>query len=156
MAKFVNEGDEIEYNSDPDDLDYKHIYYGKIMKINKNRKQIKIERSDDKLFYTYFIDEIKIEISNKINEDDNKNPDEGITRHDIINQDRMKRISWKLGCKVEIYSEEAKKWFEGEIMRIFNDTEGEWLVVRFAFGMKTKEVGRFTKFIRPIDSFNVI
>lgn len=135
MATDFRVGDEIEFNSDPEDEHkYDHNYHGKIMNINKARKQIKIKRTDNNQYFSYFIDEIII-ASNK---DENK--------------DRIERIGWKLGSKVQVYSEDAHKWFNGSIIRIFNDTEGEWLVVRYAFGTKTKEVGRFTKYVKPCDN----
>ena len=137
MATLPRVGDEIEFNSDPEDEhNYDHNYYGKIININKARKQIKIKRTDNNQYFTYFIDEIIIQTN----------------KHQ--NKDRIERIGWKLGSKVQVYSEEANKWFNGEIIRIFNDNEGEWLVVRYAFGMKTKEVGRFTKFVKPCSHNN--
>jgi len=63
--------------------------------------------------------------------------------------DDAKRNSWKLGSKVEIYSEGQRKWQKGEIMKIFTDNEGEWLVIKYA-GFRTKEIQRFSNYIRPI------
>jgi len=63
--------------------------------------------------------------------------------------DDAKRNSWKSGSKVEIYSEGQRKWQKGEITKIFNDNEGEWLVIKYA-GFRTKEIQRFSNYIRPI------
>ena len=64
--------------------------------------------------------------------------------------DDQKRNEWKIGSKVEIYSESKKKWMKGTIEKVVNDTEGEWLVIRYA-GFSTKEIQRFNPFLRPID-----
>merc|ERR1712113_682546 len=64
--------------------------------------------------------------------------------------DDAKRNSWKKGSKVEIYSEGQKKWQKGEIVKIFTDQEGEWLVIKYS-GFRTKEIQRFSNYIRAID-----
>eukprot|EP01084_Bolivina_argentea_P051820 95296_1 len=63
------------------------------------------------------------------------------------------RKSWKVGSKVEVYSNSAKKWYEGDVTRIFFDTEGEWLEIQYAVGkaMRLKQIPRDDKdAIRPL------
>lgn len=62
------------------------------------------------------------------------------------------RKQWKVGSKVEVYSNSARKWFEGDITRIFYDAEGEWLEVQYAIQqmMRLKQIPRDDKeAIRP-------
>eukprot|EP01084_Bolivina_argentea_P255424 429596_1 len=63
--------------------------------------------------------------------------------------DDIERTRWIVGNKVQIYSESQQKWFNGEIMKVFNDPLGEWLVIDYA-GHKSKEIQRFSKYIRPL------
>ena len=70
-----------------------------------------------------------------------------------LSQDTWIRKQWKVGSKVEVYSNSAKKWFEGDITRIFFDAEGEWLEVQYACGkvMRLKQIPRDDKdAIRPL------
>jgi len=62
--------------------------------------------------------------------------------------DNKARNSWRKGSQVEMYSESAKRWQRGEVLDIFNDREGEWLVVRSA--NRTGEIQRFSNFIRVV------
>eukprot|EP01084_Bolivina_argentea_P025625 47661_1 len=64
-------------------------------------------------------------------------------------QDDLKRNNWKINSHVEIYSEGQRKWQKGTIVDIFNDNEGEWLVIKYA-GFRTKEIQRFSNYIRPV------
>lgn len=50
---------------------------------------------------------------------------------------------------MEIYSESERKWIKGEIVRIYNDREGEWLVIRYS-AARTKEIQRFSNYVRPV------
>jgi len=63
-------------------------------------------------------------------------------------EDDAKRSAWKVNSKVEIYSESELKWIAGTIIRVYNDREGEWLVIRYA-AARTKEIQRFSNYIRP-------
>merc|ERR1719229_1861998 len=47
-----------------------------------------------------------------------------------------------------MYSETNKTWKKGEVLDIFNDREGEWLVVKS--GYRTGEIQRFSNFIRVV------
>merc|ERR1712129_207147 len=60
--------------------------------------------------------------------------------------DNKARNAWHKGSTVEMYSESAKRWAKGEVLDIFNDREGEWLVVRSQ--SRTGEIQRFSNFIR--------
>merc|ERR1712129_584940 len=62
--------------------------------------------------------------------------------------DNKARNAWHKGSTVEMYSESAKRWAKGEVLDIFNDREGEWLVVRSA--NRTGEIQRFSNFIRVV------
>merc|ERR1719491_1348795 len=49
----------------------------------------------------------------------------------------------KIGSKVEVYSSSAKTWYEGDITRIINDAEGEWVEVQYASRMmRLKQIFR--------------
>jgi len=68
-------------------------------------------------------------------------------------EDDAKRVAWRKNTKVEIYSETALKWMPGQIQQIYNDNEGEWLVIRYTKakgGVSTKEIQRFSNYIRPV------
>ena len=56
---------------------------------------------------------------------------------------------WKVKSKVEIYSSSRQKWFKGHISRIFEDDEGEWLVIKYGINNE-KEIQRYSQGIRPI------
>merc|ERR1712244_199838 len=53
------------------------------------------------------------------------------------------------GSKIEIYSEGQRRWEKGEIVKVFRDNEGEWLLIKYA-GFRTKEIQRFSNYIRAI------
>lgn len=61
----------------------------------------------------------------------------------------IQRKKWKVGSKVEIYSDSKSKWIKGNIIKIFHDDEGEWLQVKYS-GFSVKEIQRYNQFIRPI------
>eukprot|EP01084_Bolivina_argentea_P051884 95378_1 len=42
------------------------------------------------------------------------------------------RNHWTVGSKVEVHSSSSNCWIIGDIVRIFNDTEGEWLEVQYS------------------------
>ena len=71
------------------------------------------------------------------------------TSNNKSTQDDIKRKKWKIGSKVEIYSDSQSKWVKGNIIKIFFDNEGERLQVKYS-GFSIKEVQRYNKFIRPI------
>jgi len=56
---------------------------------------------------------------------------------------------WKVKSKVEIYSSSRQKWFKGYVSRIFEDDEGEWLVIKYGANNE-KEIQRYSQGIRPI------
>jgi len=68
----------------------------------------------------------------------------------------MIRLAWKVGSWVEVFSNTKRKWYLGQVVKNFLDTEGEWLDIlyyqreRNRQGMK-KEVQRFCKDVRPIN-----
>eukprot|EP00483_Globobulimina_turgida_P005112 UN05122 len=47
------------------------------------------------------------------------------------------RSMWKAGSFCEIYSNSGSRWFKGNIQKIFNDSEGEWLEVEYINGDKS-------------------
>eukprot|EP01083_Nonionella_stella_P159897 522105_1 len=65
----------------------------------------------------------------------------------MLSTDAMIRKQWKVGSKVEVYSSSKNKWYEGDITRIFIDSEGEWLEVQYACGkvMRLKQIPRDDK-----------
>ena len=70
MATGFRIGDEIDFNSDPEDgINYNHNYHGKIININEVRKLITIQRRDNHQYFTYFSDEITIYTNNDISLD---------------------------------------------------------------------------------------
>ena len=60
------------------------------------------------------------------------------------------RNAWKRGSFVEVYREAPLKWIPGRIIKIFNDEEGEWLVVNYGF--YEREIQRFNEYIQPTTS----
>ena len=50
---------------------------------------------------------------------------------------------------MEVYSSTSKQWLDGQIVRIFNDEEGEWLEVQYFTGVITlkKTHKKKTKYI---------
>ena len=63
------------------------------------------------------------------------------TEHEI-------RYKWKTGDMCQIYSNTNKQWFQGVIVQIFHDEEGEWIEVRYHRSM-SKQVQRYSTDIRP-------
>ena len=61
------------------------------------------------------------------------------------------RLKWNVNSKCSLYSRSKEKWYEGEIVDVFNDkqTNAEWLMVRY--GPKKKRVQRFCADIKPIE-----
>ena len=62
--------------------------------------------------------------------------------------DAQIRASWVRGSVVEVYSRGLKKWQRGIVAKIFADTEGEWLEVRY--NKLHKELPRDSPDIRPL------
>eukprot|EP01083_Nonionella_stella_P290243 987668_1 len=81
-----------------------------------------------------------------------KTNNEGDDEKEKIENDKKQRIEWTKDCEVEIYSESASKWYDGTIIKILNDTEGEWLTVAYRTGNEKtptlKQIQRFNKEIR--------
>eukprot|EP01083_Nonionella_stella_P149394 474432_1 len=73
-----------------------------------------------------------------------------ITQNEEQAQETQKRIkkSWVVGSKVEIYSSSLNRWFDGQVIRIFADTEGEWLEIKYSDN-KVKQIQRLNEHIRP-------
>lgn len=67
--------------------------------------------------------------------------------------DEFERLDWKKHSKLRIYSDSKSKWFNGEIIDIFTDNQGEWLKIRYD-GFSIKEVQRFSKWIKTMDDLN--
>eukprot|EP01083_Nonionella_stella_P294743 1001808_1 len=71
-----------------------------------------------------------------------------------LKNDKQERAEWKADSKCEIYSESEKQWFDGTIVKVTSDKEGEWLTVAYRTGCdhKTptmKQIQRFAKEIKP-------
>merc|ERR1719216_506779 len=73
--------------------------------------------------------------------------------------DRKVREKWKQGDSVQLFSRpisssgelQAHKWQKGKIVEIFNDSEGEWLSIKYCGGKRKKDVQRFADdVIRPM------
>merc|ERR1712202_30120 len=58
-----------------------------------------------------------------------------------------KQMSLKRGSDVLVFSEKTNKWLEGSIVDILHDKEGEWLVVTYDNGKRTKQVQRFSDYV---------
>lgn len=77
--------------------------------------------------------------------------DEGVNSED---EEIKQRKEWLVQSECRIYSESASKWYDGRILKITNDEEGEWLTVGYRTGDddKTptlKQIQRFAKDIKP-------
>eukprot|EP01084_Bolivina_argentea_P172655 299073_1 len=58
--------------------------------------------------------------------------------------------SWSIGTKCEIFSHSQQIWVNAQIIKIFSDDEGEWLMVKYLNNTGfTKEIQRFSRDIRP-------
>ena len=64
--------------------------------------------------------------------------------------DDAQRKQWKVGSKVQIYSDSKSKWMKAEIIKVFNDDKGEWLEVKYAGS--TKEIQRYNQCIKPFQN----
>lgn len=62
--------------------------------------------------------------------------------------DDARRNAWKVGSRVELFSDRASKWVKGKIIEVFHDHEGEWLLVEYQ-GFRQKEIQRFSNYVRP-------
>ncbi len=51
-----------------------------------------------------------------------------ISEHGKLSQ--KLRNEWEIGSKCQVYSVSKSKWCSAEVMSIFHDNEGEWLVVK--------------------------
>ena len=94
----------------------------------------------------------KITINGALSSEDVEEEELHITQTDLFKQQSI-RNGWKPGSSVEIYSESQAKWNQGKITKIFNDDEGEWLVIKYAGS--TKEIQRFNECVRPITPGNM-
>merc|ERR1740123_823602 len=61
------------------------------------------------------------------------------------------RKAWTKGSQLEVFSQSTAKWYDGKILSIDNDSEGEWLTVQYD-NQKQKQIQRFNKNIRPLES----
>ena len=94
----------------------------------------------------------QVKKKNKVDENEDGNivlMAEGVEEEDLYKQQNI-RNGWKLGSRVEIYSESQEKWIKGVIIKIFNDDQGEWLVIKYT--KPTKQIQRFNQFVRPISN----
>jgi len=57
------------------------------------------------------------------------------------------RESWSVNSPVQVYSNKNEKWCDAKIIRVFVDSEGEWLEV--GYGNLSKQVQRYCEDIRP-------
>ena len=75
---------------------------------------------------------------------------------EVVDADTAKekaiRDSWIEGSKVQVYSKSASKWFNGTIIGIQHDEEGEWLEVFYSVSddNRIKQVPRYDEdAVRP-------
>jgi len=71
----------------------------------------------------------------------------------IVESEAWQRKQWKIGSKVEVYSNYSQTWAEGDILRIFNDAEGDLLMVQYVVNgmMRLKPIRRDDEaVIRPL------
>jgi len=84
-------------------------------------------------------------------EEDNKAPDIDIDMDDPTQlADYEQRKAWKEASKVQVCSKTQNKWYNGKIIKITNDEEGEWLTIEYMTDKdkRTKQVDRFGGDIR--------
>eukprot|EP00486_Rosalina_sp_Unknown_P014424 CAMPEP_0201595708 /NCGR_PEP_ID=MMETSP0190_2-20130828/192622_1 /ASSEMBLY_ACC=CAM_ASM_000263 /TAXON_ID=37353 /ORGANISM="Rosalina sp." /LENGTH=1125 /DNA_ID=CAMNT_0048055787 /DNA_START=62 /DNA_END=3437 /DNA_ORIENTATION=+ len=64
--------------------------------------------------------------------------------------DYPQRKAWKEASEVQIYSKSNNKWYDGKIIKVFTDKEGEWLEVQYDSGshQRTKQVDRYGPDVR--------
>eukprot|EP01084_Bolivina_argentea_P101110 181339_1 len=63
-----------------------------------------------------------------------KTNNEGDDEKEKIENDKKQRMKWKRKWNVEIYSESCSKWYDGTIVKITKDVQGEWLTVAYRTG----------------------
>lgn len=56
----------------------------------------------------------------------------------LLKLDHWIRNLWKIGSKVEIYSFSSDSWFKGNIVKIVNDDQGEWMEVEYIVHKKLR------------------
>eukprot|EP01084_Bolivina_argentea_P263451 445919_1 len=78
--------------------------------------------------------------------------DKQLKKQTLQSESTDPREAWKVGSKCHIHSNGKKKWFDGVIMDIFHDEQGEWLKVGYNTDntAKHKEIQRYNKDIKPI------
>eukprot|EP01083_Nonionella_stella_P314378 1132302_1 len=70
--------------------------------------------------------------------------------------DKKKRLEWKANSQCKIYSDSDASWYEGKIIKVTNDGEGEWLTVAYRTGADAKtptlkQIQRFAAEIEPLE-----
>ena len=122
-------------------------YYKSSPIANKPKSRLSPSKSQTKI--------IKKESPKKISTEKPKaSPKRKVSLNSLQEQmasDESERQKWKIGSKVELYSDTRSKWLRGQIIKIFTDNEGEWLTIKYA-GFSVKEIQRYNKFVRPIGS----
>jgi len=71
---------------------------------------------------------------------------------DLVEATQDIRLAWKKGNKVQIFSNTHKEWFDGEVLEIVQDEEGEWLNIMWQRENNepmSKQVQRFSTDVRP-------
>eukprot|EP01083_Nonionella_stella_P172483 592081_1 len=65
--------------------------------------------------------------------------------------DKEQRMGWKANSECKIYSDSANKWFDGTVIKVTNDKEGEWLTVAYRTGAnKTPTLKQIQRFATEI------
>lgn len=65
----------------------------------------------------------------------------------------QKRREWRVASRCQIYSRSEQRWCDGEILKIFQDEQGEWLRVKYevtADSSKFKSIQRYNQYVRPV------
>ena len=65
-----------------------------------------------------------------------------------MDQDAYIRAGWHAGSCCEVFSYTANQWLSGQVLRVFDDDEGEWLNVKFN-ETTVKDLDRYSHDIRP-------
>ena len=91
-------------------------------------------------------DPVVTQETNPIAEDVSKKVSD--TQHSM---DDSIRAAWVTGSRCEIFSHQAKQWLPGQVRRLFDDDEGEWLDVMYTVEHinQSKQVQRDSPDIRP-------
>eukprot|EP01084_Bolivina_argentea_P087692 158372_1 len=63
------------------------------------------------------------------------------------------RDNWAVGTKCQIYSRSKRKWTSGQIIKIYQDDEGEWLTIQYMKDL-VKDIQRHSKDVRNIQRAN--